>query len=152
MYRMTERCFAFFSTFRYECSGLVMKKRGERMRRGEEGREGEERRREKEREGVVGSGSCDCFGFDLGSIYRVHARMRPPTRHIVSNATDPMNVHTEATSGCAHRLEFTLTYVRRARTHVHRPIDVAMNLRENLTLFASPAIPRASHGPTDRLT
>ncbi|KYN31781.1 hypothetical protein ALC56_13920 [Trachymyrmex septentrionalis] len=38
---MTERCFAFFSTFRYECSGLVMKKRGERMRRGEEGREGE---------------------------------------------------------------------------------------------------------------
>lgn len=36
------------------------------------------------------------------------------------------------------RIEFTLTYVRRARTHVHRPIDVAMNLRENLTLFASP--------------
>lgn len=27
MYRMTERCFAFFPTFRYECSGLVMKKK-----------------------------------------------------------------------------------------------------------------------------
>ncbi|EZA56000.1 hypothetical protein X777_03685 [Ooceraea biroi] len=24
---MTERCFAFFPTFRYECSGLVMKKK-----------------------------------------------------------------------------------------------------------------------------
>lgn len=33
MYRMTERCFAFFPTFRYECSGLVMKKRGERATR-----------------------------------------------------------------------------------------------------------------------
>lgn len=22
---------------------------------------------------TVGSGSCDCFGFDLGSIYRVYA-------------------------------------------------------------------------------
>lgn len=42
MYRMTERCFAFFSTFRYECSGLVMKKRGERMR--------DEGKRERERE------------------------------------------------------------------------------------------------------
>lgn len=42
MYRMTERCFAFFSTFRYECSGLVMKKRGERMR-GEEERRGQAR-------------------------------------------------------------------------------------------------------------
>lgn len=26
-----------------------------------------------------GSGSCDCFGFDLGSIYRVYARMRAPS-------------------------------------------------------------------------
>lgn len=33
MYRMTERCFVFFPTFRYECSGLVMKKRGKRATR-----------------------------------------------------------------------------------------------------------------------
>lgn len=42
-------------------------------------REGEDRRRAlrepAEGESGCGSGSCDCFGFDLGSIYRVYARI-----------------------------------------------------------------------------
>jgi len=114
---------------------------------------GRRREREREREGVVGSESCDCFGFDLGSIYRVYARMclNPPTRRSVSNATNPMNVHTEATSESAYYLQFTFAYIHRARTHIHRPIDVAMNLRENLTLLRDPSHPEGV-SRTDRPT
>lgn len=44
------------------------------------GREG--RRRQRDRDGekrAVGSGFCDCFGFDLGSIYRVYAYVPQPS-------------------------------------------------------------------------
>lgn len=49
----------------------------------------------------------------------------------------------------AHHLQFTLTYVDRARTHVHGPIDVAMNLRENLTLPGHPRRSSRTDRPTD---
>lgn len=48
-----------------------------------------ERERERERSWKWVSSSCDCFGFDLGSIYRVYTRicLNPPPSRLSSSET-----------------------------------------------------------------
>lgn len=74
-----------------------------------------ERERERERSWKWVSSSCDCFGFDLGSIYRVYTRicLNPPPSHLSSSET-------------RHQLRCTDTKRERERQSLQKRVQIAM--------------------------